>query len=58
MPQRYRDMLIENLDLAPYQVYSVDGPIGQSDLMGLMSIDRPDLKDAPFKPVAAARPGR
>ena len=51
MPQRYREMLVENLDLAPYQVYSVDGPIGQSDLMGLMSIDRSDLKDAPFKPV-------
>jgi polyphosphate kinase len=51
MPQRYREMLVGNLDLAPYQVYSVDGPIGQSDLMGLMSIDRPDLKDAPFKPV-------
>ena len=51
MPQRYREMLIENLDLAPYQVYSVDGPIGQSDLMGLMSLDRTDLKDAPFKPV-------
>ena len=50
-PQRYREMLIENLGLAPYQVYSVDGPIGQSDLMGLMSVDRPDLKDAPFKPV-------
>ena len=51
MPQRYREMLVENLDLAPYQVYSVDGPIGQSDLMQLMSIDRPELKDAPFKPV-------
>ncbi len=51
MPQRYREMLVENLDLAPYQVYSVGGPIGQSDLMGLMSVDRPDLKDAPFKPV-------
>ncbi len=51
MPQRYREMLVENLDLAPYQVYSVEGPIGQSDLMQLMSIDRPELKDAPFKPV-------
>ena len=50
-PQRYRDMLVEKLDLAPYQVYTVDGPIGQSDLMNLMSVDRPDLKDAPFKPV-------
>ncbi len=50
-PQRYREMLVENLGLAPYQVYSVDGPIGQSDLMGLTSVDRPDLKDAPFKPV-------
>ena len=51
MPQRYREMLVENLGLAPYQVYTVHGPIGQSDLMGLTSVERPDLKDAPFKPV-------
>jgi polyphosphate kinase len=51
LPQRYRDMLVENLGLAPYQVYSVDGPIGQSDLLQLTSLDRPDLKDTPFKPV-------
>ncbi len=51
-PQRYREMLVEKLGLAPFQVYTVDGPIGQSDLMGLMSVDRPDLKDAPFKAVA------
>ncbi len=51
MPERYRDMLVENLELSPYQIYSADGPMGQSALMGLTSVDRPDLKDAPFKPV-------
>jgi polyphosphate kinase len=50
-PQRYREMLVDNLGLAPFQVYSIDGPIGQSDLMGLLSVDRPDLKDVPYKPV-------
>ena len=50
-PQRYREMLVDKLGLAPYQVYSIEGPIGQSDLMGLTSVDRPDLKDTPFKPV-------
>jgi polyphosphate kinase len=51
MPNRIRDILINNLGLAPYQVYTIDGPIGLSDLIGLIRIDRPDLKDTPFQPV-------
>ncbi len=51
MPNRIRDILIRNLDLAPYQVYTIDGPIGLADLMELMRINRPDLKDVPFQPV-------
>ena len=50
MPERVRDILIQNVGLAPYQVYSVDGPLGRSDLMELTKIDRPELKDPPFKP--------
>jgi len=50
MPDRVRDILIRNVDLAPYQVYSVDGPLGQSDLLELTKMDRPELKDPPFKP--------
>jgi len=50
MPERIRDILIQNVGLAPYQVYSVEGPLGRSDLMELTKMDRPELKDPPFKP--------
>jgi len=50
MPERVRDTLVSNLRLAPYQVYTVDGPIGTSALMELTRIERPDLKDRPFQP--------
>ena len=50
MPDRVRNILIENMELQPYQVYTVDGPLGLADLMELMRIDRPDLKDPPFVP--------
>ncbi len=50
MPLQMRETLLENLELAPYQAYLVDGPIGKSDIIELMSVDRPELKDAPFLP--------
>jgi len=50
MPDRARDILIENLGLAPYQVYTADGPIGMADLIELSGVDHPDLKDRPFQP--------
>jgi len=50
MSERVRDILITNLGLAPYQVYTVDGPIGLADVMGLAHINRPKLKDPPFQP--------
>jgi polyphosphate kinase len=50
MPERVRDILVTNLRLAPYQVYTVDGPIGAADLMELTRVERPDLKDKPFQP--------
>ncbi len=42
--------LTTHLGLAPYQVYTVDGPVGLSSLIELTQIDRPDLKDATFLP--------
>jgi len=50
MPDRVRDILVSNLGLAPYQVYTTDGPIGLADTSELMGVNRPDLKDEPFKP--------
>ncbi|HSQ40558.1 MAG TPA: hypothetical protein VLM78_10410, partial [Anaerolineales bacterium] len=50
MPKNVRDILFRNLEIPPYLVYTADGPIGLADVMILMSVDRPDLKDAPFVP--------
>ena len=50
MPDQVRDILQTNLDVASYQIYVIDGPIGLSDVMELMGINRPELKDVPFKP--------
>jgi polyphosphate kinase len=50
MPEQIRDVLINNLGLAPYQVYTVDGPLGLANVMELMDVNRPDLKDKPFQP--------
>ena len=50
MPEHVRDILQTNLDVASYQIYVIDGPIGLSDTMELMGITRPELKDKPFKP--------
>jgi polyphosphate kinase len=48
MPARIRDILVSNLGLAPYQVYTMRDPIGMADLMELTTINRPDLKDSAF----------
>ncbi|RLD00569.1 MAG: polyphosphate kinase 1 [Chloroflexi bacterium] len=50
MPERIRDILVSNLRLAPYQVYTMNAPIGMADLIELTNINRPDLKDPPFLP--------
>ena len=50
MPETIREILVRNLGLAPYQAFSTDGPIGQSDIMEVTKLDRPDLKDPPFMP--------
>ena len=54
MPDNVRQLLIENMGLYPYQVYTVNGRIGKADLMGLMRVERPDLKDKPFAPSVPA----
>jgi polyphosphate kinase len=53
MPKDFLNILVGNLDLAPYQIYSTEGPVGPADLMQLTGLDRPDLKDQPFKPVVS-----
>ena len=49
-PDHIRDILIRNLSLAPYQVYTQNLPLGLSSLMELTRIERSDLKYPPFVP--------
>jgi polyphosphate kinase len=50
MPDQVREILQTNLDVASYQIYVVDGPIGLSDIMELLGVNRPELKDKAFQP--------
>ncbi|MGB9175243.1 MAG: polyphosphate kinase 1, partial [Methanoregula sp.] len=43
-------MFEKKLGVTPDLIYRVGHPIGMADLMQLMSLDRPDLKDIPFLP--------
>lgn len=54
MPASIRDMLMEELSLAPNDVYEVEGLLCLSDLMSLMELPLPELKDPPWKPVVPA----
>ena len=51
MPPEIRDLLMQNLKLAPYQVFITPAPIGFADLAELTAVDRPELKFPPFQPV-------
>ena len=53
-PVDIRDILRENLEVERRDIYTIDGPLGLSDLMGLTQIDRYDLKDPPFVPATPA----
>jgi polyphosphate kinase len=50
MSDRIHEILVRNLRLARYQVYKMNGPLGGADLLELVRIERPELKDAPFLP--------
>lgn len=51
MPNEIEEILLQNLELQPYQVYRSPSPIGIADTMQLCKIERPELKFRPFKPV-------
>jgi len=50
MPEWVQNILAKKLDLTPSYVYKNITPLRKSDLMELLGIDRPDLKDQPFLP--------
>lgn len=54
MPDSLRDLLLENLELDSNDLYTLEPPLGMSDLMSLYHLDRHDLKDPPFLPAVPA----
>lgn len=48
IPEWIRGILMSNLESAPHDVYTVNGPLDLHDLMDLLRLDRPDLKDSSF----------
>jgi polyphosphate kinase len=49
-PADIRNILQENLEVERRDIYTIDGPLGLSGLMGLTQIERYELKDPPFVP--------
>jgi polyphosphate kinase len=50
IPDYLLKILLANLELDSRDVYPMDGPVDLSRLKQISSLDRPDLKDAPFTP--------
>ena len=50
MPDAIRDILVENLEVDPRDIYTLEPPLGMSDIVQLHDLDRPDLKYPPFLP--------
>ncbi len=46
-PERVRELLRGQLELETDDVYEIPGPLGVSDLLSLLRLERPDLKDTP-----------
>jgi polyphosphate kinase len=47
-PADIRNILVSNLDVDSYDIYTTSGPLGLSSLWELHRLERPDLKDKPF----------
>lgn len=50
IPNRILEILVENLEIEPSDIYWVEGHLPLSALKYISSLDRPDLKYAPFIP--------
>ena len=49
MPAEMVQLLMEGTDVEPEDLYRINGPLGLDDLMSLLAIPLPQLKDAPHK---------
>jgi polyphosphate kinase len=50
MPERIKNILIENLEVTKDDVYPIKQPLGLNHLMSLLKLPRPELKDPPYSP--------
>jgi polyphosphate kinase len=50
--EHVRELLRTQLELDPGDVYEIDGPLGAADLMSVMKLDVPNLKDAALLPAS------
>jgi polyphosphate kinase len=51
-PETVRELLHAELELEPEDVYEVDGPLGAADLISVLKLDLPQLKDSPYLPTS------
>ncbi len=49
MPEEMVRLLMEGLDVETEDLYRINGPLGLDDLMSLLSISLPQLKDEPYQ---------
>ena len=49
MPDELVEQLTRGMEVDDFDVFQINGPLGLDDLMGLLAIDAPELKDAPFR---------
>jgi polyphosphate kinase len=50
MPEELRNFVAEELDVAPEEVFVLDGMLGLNDLTEIVALDRPELKFKPYNP--------
>ena len=54
MPREMVDYLTSSLDIAPDDVYEIEGILNVPDLMSLYGLDRPELRDKPLQATVPA----
>jgi polyphosphate kinase len=55
MTDEVLDLLLRELQLAPSDVYAMEGPLDLGGLFSVYELDRPELKDEPWVPVTQPR---
>lgn len=53
-PDDIRELLLQNLEMSAYDIYTFNGPLGLSSIWELHKLERPELKDDRFRPYIPA----